>query len=57
VKKRTVVLGFERETKNTYRYQEVESPGEPPILRTLYLQKWFTGNPAPEKIKVTIEAA
>lgn len=31
----------ERETKNTVRYEEPEG-GEPPIIGTLYLQKWAT---------------
>lgn len=55
MKKQIVNLEFERETKNTVRYQEVGDG--PEVLRTIYVQKHVTGNPVPEKIKVTIEAA
>ena len=36
-------LRFEREkeTKNTVRYTEVQEQGKPPVIGTLYLQKWF----------------
>ena len=54
--KRTITLSKEKETKNTIRYTE-ETEGQPPILRTIYIQKWFAGSPAPERIKVTIEQA
>jgi len=52
--KKTITLSREKETKNTIRYRE-ETEGQPPIVQTIYIQKWFTGSPAPEKIKVTIE--
>nr|MDO8045863.1 hypothetical protein [Candidatus Baldrarchaeota archaeon] len=51
---KTIVLNKEKETKNTIRYRE-ETEGQPPIVQTIYIQKWFAGSPAPEKIKVTIE--
>ena len=36
-----VEFTFERETKNTVRFQEAENAnGEPPAIGTLYLQKW-----------------
>jgi len=44
----------EKETKNTYRYSEDETRGEPPVLNTLYIQKWVD---PPEEITVTIEKA
>jgi hypothetical protein len=32
---------LERETKNTYRYQEeLSGSGKPPVIGTLYIQKW-----------------
>ena len=31
---------MEKETKNTVRYQENPTRGEPSIIGTLYLQKW-----------------
>lgn len=48
---------LERETKNTYRYQEEPSgSGKPPIIGTLYLQKWAVGSPPPRRIRITVEA-
>ncbi len=44
---------FERETKNTYRFQEEESSG-PTKIGTLYVQKWSFDTP-PKRIKVSIE--
>jgi hypothetical protein len=40
------VLKFvrEKETKNTVRYAEVSEPGKPPLVGTLYLQKWYAGD-------------
>ena len=46
-------LVLEKETKNTYRYQE--KPGKVPALRTLYVQKWAIGSNPPKEIKVTVE--
>jgi len=51
-----VKLKRAKETKNTIRYEEPES-GEPPVIGTLYLQKWATHRlEDPETITVTIEA-
>jgi len=52
-----VTLKRVKETKNTIRYEELEG-GEPPIVGTLYLQKWATHRlEDPETITATIEAA
>ena len=53
-----VLLKKERETKNTVRYEEVESEsGEPPVIGTLYVQKWALKRlGSPEQIRVKIEA-
>ena len=52
-------FAFERETKNTVRFQEAESPdGDPPIIGTLYVQKWVLrrlGNP--QRLKVVLRDA
>jgi len=50
-------LTFEREkeTKNTIRYQERPDPGNPPVVGTLYVQKWAVGEA--QALKVTIEEA
>jgi hypothetical protein len=47
---------LERETKNTYRYQEeLSSSGKPPVIGTLYIQKWAVGSPLPRRIKIIVE--
>jgi len=52
---KTKTVGFtkEKDTKNTVRFTEDAVPGEPPIVGTLYVQKWFVGDAA--KLKVTVE--
>jgi len=42
--KTTVILEFEKETKNSVRYKEILEEGKAPIVGTVYLQKWFAGN-------------
>lgn len=44
----------EKVTKNTIRYLEVVD-GHPPVLGTIYLQKWYLGDPPPQEVKVTIQ--
>lgn len=52
-----VMLKRAKETKNTVRYEE-PSGGNPPIIGTLYIQKWATVRlEEPETITVTIEAS
>ena len=53
---RTLTFAMERETKNTVRYQE-QTAGEPPVVGTLYVQRWALGSPIPQRLTVTIEAA
>ncbi|MFQ5885661.1 MAG: hypothetical protein ACE5II_00340 [Anaerolineae bacterium] len=54
-RKITIEFAFERETKNTFRYQEVVEPGYPSKVGTIYIQKWIVGSKAPARLKVTIE--
>jgi hypothetical protein len=49
----TIKFRKEKETKNTVRYQEVVEEGKPPIIGTLYLQKWFAGDT--ETINITVD--
>ena len=49
----TLTFTMERETKNTIRYQE-ETEGKPPVVGTLYVQRWALGEPAPQRLTVTI---
>jgi hypothetical protein len=49
------VLTFKRlrETKNTIRFEEEVATGHPPVIGTIYIQKWFVGDAA--EITVTVE--
>lgn len=44
---------FEKTTKNTVRFTEKERAGEPSVIGTLYVQKWFAGDA--KNLRVTIE--
>ena len=51
--KTVVNFEFEKETKNSVRFKEVPGEGKPPIVGSLYVQKWFVG--AAKELSVTIE--
>ena len=51
--KEVVKFEFEKETKNSVRYKEAPEDGKPPIMGTLYVQKWFAGNA--KTLQVSIE--
>jgi hypothetical protein len=40
----TVVFRRLRDTKNTVRFEEEVPPGKPPVIGTVYVQKWFAGD-------------
>ncbi len=46
-----VKFAKEKETKSTIRYSEVTEKGKPPVVGTLYVQKWFAG----DRTELTIE--
>lgn len=48
----TLTFEKERETKNTVRYQEKPGEGQPPVVGTLYVAKFWAG--AAERLTVTI---
>lgn len=48
-----IIFQKEKETKNTVRYTEQPEQGKPPIIGTLYVQKWFAG----ERETIEIEIA
>ena len=56
MERQTLVFVTERQTKNTVRFQE-EANGKPPVIGTLYVQRWALGEPLPQRLTVTIEAA
>ena len=55
MERQTLAFIVERETKNTVRYQE-EADGKPPVVGTLYVQRWALGQPPPQRLTVTIES-
>ena len=49
----TVNFTLEKETKNSVRYKEVPEAGKPPIVGSLYVQKWFAGDT--KNLQLTID--
>ena len=47
-----VKFEFEKQHKNSIRYKEVPEDGMPPVIGSIYVQKWFAGNS--KNIEVTI---
>jgi hypothetical protein len=56
VKRLVLVFNKEKETKGTYRYQEVEVAERDTAVGSLYLKKAVVGDQPPEQLRVTIEA-
>jgi len=51
--KTSVKFEYEKETKNSVRYKEIPDEGKAPIMGTLYVQKWFSGNT--KTLEISIE--
>lgn len=51
--KKIIKFEYEKDTKNSIRYKEVPEEEQPPIVGTLYVQKWYAGNA--KTLEVTIE--
>ena len=49
---KTVKFEFEKQNKNSVRYKEVPEEGMPPVIGSIYVQKWFAGDC--KNIEVTI---
>ena len=49
----TVKFKIEKETKHSIRYAEIPETGQPPIIGSLYVQKWFAGDA--KELEVTIK--
>ena len=47
-----VKFEFEKQNKNSVRYKEVPEDGMPPVIGSIYVQKWFAGDS--KNIEVTI---
>jgi hypothetical protein len=56
VKRLVLVFNKEKETKGTYRYQEVDVSERDTAVGSLYLKKVVVGDPPPVQLRVTIEA-
>ncbi len=50
---RSVTFVREKETKNTIRFQEEPESGQPPVVGTLYVAKWYVAEA--KRLKVTME--
>src|ERR1700716_1791809 len=55
MKRLVLVFNKEKETKGTYRYQEVEVAERDTAVGSLYLKKAVVGDPPPAQLRVTIE--
>lgn len=59
MEKLELIFSREKETKNTVRYQEelgeVAHSSRDVAVGTLYVQKEVLGEPAPQRLRVTIE--
>lgn len=51
---KTIKFEFEKQNKNSIRYKEVPENGMPPVLGSIYVQKWFAGDS--KNIEVTIKS-
>ena len=49
---RKIKFEFEKENKNSVRYKEIPEDEMPPVIGSIYVQKWFAGNS--KHIEVTI---
>ena len=52
----SITLNIGKETKGTFRYEEVEEAGKPPQVGTQYIKKYALPNPPPQTIKMTVES-
>ena len=48
---------YEKETKNTVRYKEEAHSSKDVAVGVIYIQKSVLGEPAPQRLRVTIEEA
>ena len=53
---KSTVLRFNRkkETKGCVVFEEEERPGEPPVIGSLYVKKYFAGNAAAVDVTITV---
>ncbi len=51
--KKTITFVYEKETKNSVRYQEQPEPGQAPVMGSVYVQKWFAADC--KELHITVE--
>lgn len=47
-----ITFEFEKQTKNSVRYKEVPEEGMPPVIGSIYVQKWYAADS--KTIEITI---
>jgi len=52
--KKKLKFKIKKETKNTYQYVELTETDRSPVMRTIYLAKWFAKQ-KPKEVTVTVE--
>jgi hypothetical protein len=48
---------FEKATKNTNKYNEIPEAGQPPVVGTLYVQKWAARDAKRLTVKIELPDA
>ena len=51
---RELLFEKEKETKNTVKFEEKPEPGSPPVIGSLYVQKWAAGDASRVKLHLEI---
>ena len=50
---KVIKFELEKHNKNSIRYKEIPENGMPPILGSIYVQKWFAGDK--KELEITIK--
>ena len=50
---KTIKFELEKKNKNSVRFKEVPEDGMPPVLGSIYVQKWYAGDS--QNIEITIK--
>jgi hypothetical protein len=51
----TINFVWEKETKNTVRFTEKTEKGKPPLIGTLYVQKWAVGDAKTVSVVLSVQ--
>jgi hypothetical protein len=52
--KRTIRFVHKKDTAKTRVYEEVPQQGQPPVVGTIYVQKWAAGDATEVTVELTI---